>query len=417
MKFIRLSLFTLSLCIICRDLTAQRNQIFQENIKTLKSVVNGNWELLPIIILGSDDRIEISFDEMSHDYHRFTITLSHCNSEWEESNLFVSDYLEGFNGMPITEYEKSLNTTFNYTHYTFTLPNEDLNFKISGNYKASIIDESANSQTVAIACFSVTEQVVSIDAEVTSNTVVDINNEHHQVDLSINYNNLNIDNPDREIIVKVSQNRHLNPTNVNLSPTHISPGILKYTNNKKLTFPAGAEFRRFEIINMYDHSQNIDRIDFFDPYFHAVLLKDRIRKNYMFDKDHNGRFFIRYSLANNSNIEADYLFLHFTLESEPVKGGAAYISGDFTGNSLSSEWKMNYNTQNRCYEKTVLIKQGAYDYQYVWVPENGETGLTNIFEGDFYETENEYLIMVYYRQSGSRYDRLVGYCNIKTESN
>lgn len=168
---------------------------------------------------------------------------------------------------------------------------------------------------------------------------------------------------------------------------------------------------------MYDHSQNIDRIDFFDPYFHAVLLKDRIRKNYMFDKDHNGRFFIRYSLANNSNIEADYLFLHFTLESEPVKGGAAYISGDFTGNSLSSEWKMNYNTQNRCYEKTVLIKQGAYDYQYVWVPENGETGLTNIFEGDFYETENEYLIMVYYRQSGSRYDRLVGYCNIKTESN
>ena len=417
MRSYKIALFTAYLSLICLEMTAQRNESFLDNIKTLKTQVNGKWELLPIIILGSDDKIEISFDEMSHEYHRFTISIVHCNAEWEESGLFEPDYLHGFNERPITKFENSLNTTFSYTHYNYVFPNEDLDFKISGNYKAYINDESGETLRAAVTCFSVAEQAVSITAEVTGNTVLDINDRHQQVDFSINYNNLNIDNPDRQIIVRVSQNRRSDITVSELSPTHTSPGILKYTNNRKLTFPAGGEFRRFEIINMYDHSQNIDRIDFFAPYFHAILLKDKPRKNYFFDKDHNGRFIIRYSLATNSDIEADYLFAHFTLESEQREDGSVFISGDFTGNSLSSEWKMSYNDQNRCYEKTILIKQGSYDYQYLWVPEKSKTGLTSMFEGDFFETGNEYLIMVYYRQSGARYDRLVGYHDIRTSTN
>ena len=373
-------------------------------LNTLRTISNGDWERIPMITLGSDETIEFSFDEMSHEYHRFTYHIAHCDAQWKPSNLIESEYMEGFNDQPIEDWENSLNTTFDYTHYTLTLPNNDVTLKLSGNYRLSIQEDG---REVAWFRFLISENMHNLSATVSGNTDIDTHKSHQQLDMKVSLNGLNVTNPDREIYTVVMQNRRSDNAVIDPKPTYNSGNMLTYEHCSDLIFPAGNEFRRFEIINMYDYFKNVDRISFHDPYYHATLIEDTRHHAYTFDYDHNGRYFIRYNQASDSDTEADYLFVHFNLASEPMNGGSLYVSGHFNGGNTGRKWKMEYNSQTRRYEATVLLKQGAYDYQYIWVPDGQTAGQTKPTEGDWYETKNEYLILLYYRQRGSRYDRLI----------
>lgn len=373
-------------------------------INTLRAISNGDWERPQIITLDSDETIEFSFDEMSHQYHRFTYHITHCDAQWKPSDLIESEYMNGFNDQPIENWENSLNTTFDYTHYSLTLPNDDVTLKLSGNYRLSI---SEDGKEVAWFRFMIVEDRHNLSATVDGNTDIDSHKSHQQVNMSVSLNGLNVTNPDREIYTVVMQNRRFDNAVLNPQPTYNAGNRLTYGHCRDLIFPAGNEFRRFEIVNMYDYFKNVDRVTFHDPYYHADLIEDTRHHAYTFDYDHNGRYLIRYNQASNSDTEADYLFVHFSLASEPMTGGKLYVSGHFNGGSLTSKYEMEYNSRGKAYQATVLLKMGAYDYQYLWVPDDETAGQTEPAEGDWYETKNEYLILLYYRQRGSRYDRLI----------
>lgn len=373
-------------------------------INTLRAISNGDWERPQIIRLNSDETIEFSFDEMSHQYHRFTYHITHCDAQWKPSDLIESEYMNGFNDQPIENWENSLNTTFDYTHYSLTLPNDDVTLKLSGNYRLSI---SEDGKEVAWFRFMIVEDRHNLSATVDGNTDIDSHKSHQQVNMSVSLNGLNVTHPESEIYTVVMQNRRFDNAVLNPKPTYNAGNRLTYGHCRDLIFPAGNEFRRFEIVNMYDYFKNVDRVTFHDPYYHADLIEDTRHHAYTFDYDHNGRYLIRYNQASNSDTEADYLFVHFSLASEPMTGGKLYVSGHFNGGSLTSKYEMEYNSREKAYQATVLLKMGAYDYQYLWVPDDETAGQTEPAEGDWYETKNEYLILLYYRQRGSRYDRLI----------
>ena len=371
-----------------------------------------------VITLGSDDWVCISFDHFTHDYHRFTYKIVHCNADWTPSDLFEIDYMDGFNGQPIEDYENSLNTTMLYTHYRIELPNDDVQFKISGNYRVDIYLENEDSEEESIkkvgeACFRIMEPRMGLNISVTSNTDIDTNLSHQQVSFTLNYSPSEVVDPTTEIKPYIYQNNRTDNCVSNLKPTYITPGRLEYTHNQKLIFPAGNEYRRFEVINMHHATQGVDRMSYFAPYFHATLLPDTPRRNYSFDVDHDGRYLIRYNLAQDTNIEADYLFVHFRLNMPRRTGGNFYLTGEFTYNDFTPEYQAVYNDSERAYEATVLLKQGAYDFMYLWVPDDSNAGKTAPAEGNFYETENEYQIYIYHRPFGGRYDRLVAAKQVK----
>ena len=162
---------------------AQRPEIIDNRLHTLQVIVNQDPLLPPIIALNSDQYVDISFDEFTHEYHRYIYKVEHCDAQWQPSSeIFESDFLEGFNGQPIEDYEKSFNTTVLYTHYNLRIPNEYLSLKLSGNYKVTIYnDEDNEPRPVAVACFCITEPGTSISATVSSNTDIDFNNSHQQV--------------------------------------------------------------------------------------------------------------------------------------------------------------------------------------------------------------------------------------------
>lgn len=375
-----------------------------DKINTLRVVVNGDWERPPMVDLTSTEPIEFSFDEMSHRYNRFTYHITHCDAQWEPSDLIESEYMDGFNDQPVEKWQNSLNTTFDYTHYTITLPNNDVSLKISGNYRLSIQEDG---HEVAWFRFLVSENKHNISATVSGNTDIDTHKAHQQLDMGISLNGLNVTDPDREIYTVIMQNLRSDNAVINPKPTYNTGNRLTFEHCRELIFPAGNEFRRFEVVNMYDYNMNVDRIAFHDPFYHATLMQDKRHTAYSFDHDHNGRYLIRYNQASDSDTEADYLFVHFSLPGNQIYGGRLYVSGHFNGGNLTSRYEMEYNALAKAYEATLLLKQGAYDYQYLWVPDGDTSGLTRPSEGDWYETKNEYLILLYFRERGSRYDRLI----------
>ena len=417
-------------------------------IHTLQTIVNDDWLHDDVIVLGSDDWVTISFDHFTHDYHRFTYRIVHCNADWTPSDLFEVDYMDGFNNQPIEDYDNSFNTTMLYTHYRVDLPNDDIQFKASGNYRVEIyLDDDDNEEEaeaspptlskgegayphresespslggvrggqplVAVACFRVVEPRMGLNVAVTSNTDIDTNLSHQQVSFTLNYNSGEVVDPATEIKPYIYQNGRTDNAVALVKPTYVTPGHLEYVHNRALIFPAGNEYRRFEVINMHYATQGVDRVSYFAPYYHATLLPDAPRRHYSFDMDHDGRYLIRYNMAEDNDIEADYLFVHFTLDMPRRTGGAFYLTGEFAYNSFTPEYKMEYNAAEQCYEATVLLKQGAYDFMYLWVPEGSGVGQTAPAEGNFYEAENEYQVYIYHRPFGGRYDRLVAAHQVK----
>ena len=380
---------------------AQRNEILVPDVKTIQVIANGDWMAPPIVSLNPEDYLEISFDELTHQYHRYIYKITHCNADWSPSGLSEIEYLNGFNNNTIDDYKNSFNTTMQYTHYKLFLPNDDVQITASGNYILTVYDDNENDKPILNACFSVIEKQVGVSATVSSNTDIDTNASHQQVSFNINYSGYSISNPFNELKVQVFQNQRWDNMVTNITPTYQSPGLLQYVHNQNLIFDAGNEYRRFEITNVHYATQGVDYIRFFDPYYHAVLFPDEARRNYSFDVDHN-------------ETEADYLFVHFTLDwEEPLTGGNFYLQGEFTNDRFIPSYKLTYNPEAHAYESVQLLKQGAYNYMYLFVPDGSTKGETGPAAGNFYETENEYMILVYHRPFGGRYDKLVGMQTVK----
>ncbi len=401
----------LSLLCCASAITAQRHEILDRQLHTLQVVVNDDPLLPPIMNLGGGNHLEIGFDEFSHEYHRYIYKVEHCNADWSPSTeIFESDYMNGFNGEPIEDYEKSFNTTVLYTHYSLRIPNENISLKLSGNYKLTVYnDEGDEPVPVLTACFSLVEPGVGIGATVSTNTDIDFNKSHQQVDFSVNYGLVKVIDPHRELKTVVMQNRRWDNCVVNPKPNIQAANKIEFTHNRQLIFPAGNEYHKFEILNVHIPTLNVDRMEWFDPYYHATLYPNQTARNYLYDEDQNGAFIIRNSDDEDVATTCDYVFTHFTLKSPQLPGGEVYLNGEWTYNRFIPEYRMTYNRETQAYEATALLKQGYYNYNYLFVPDVETQGNSGRTDGNFYETENEYIILVYHRPNGGRYDKLVGY--------
>ena len=400
----------LSLLCCASAITAQRHEILDRQLHTLQVVVNDDPLLPPIMNLGGGNHLEIGFDEFSHEYHRYIYKVEHCNADWSPSTeIFESDYMNGFNGEPIEDYEKSFNTTVLYTHYSLRIPNENISLKLSGNYKLTVYnDEGDEPVPVLTACFSLVEPGVGIGATVSTNTDIDFNKSHQQVDFSVNYGLVKVIDPHRELKTVVMQNRRWDNCVVNPKPNIQAANKIEFTHNRQLIFPAGNEYHKFEILDVHIPTLNVDRMEWFDPYYHATLYPNQTARNYLYDEDQNGAFIIRNDDEDVATT-CDYVFTHFTLKSPQLPGGEVYLNGEWTYNRFIPEYRMTYNRETQAYEATALLKQGYYNYNYLFVPDGETQGNSGRTDGNFYETENEYIILVYHRPNGGRYDKLVGY--------
>lgn len=390
----------------------QTNEIFNESVASLQVVAGDDWLSPPIVKLEGEP-MNISFDYLSHDYHRFTYKIEHCEADWSTTTqLFASDYIEGFSeGNTIEDLEKSLNTKVLYTHYKLQIPNEKCKIKMSGNYRLTIFDENNDNQKVLSACFMVVEPLAAIHLSVSTNTDLDINGKYQQVNMEAIYGTLQVTDPLSQIKVVVMQNGRTDNQRTNLTPQYVMPDGLRWEHNKQLIFDAGNEYRKFETLDVHHTTMGLESVQWDGTDYHAYIWPDEPRPSYVYDEDADGAFYIRNSNNNDNNTTSEYQIVHFRLRA-PQQEGPVYLNAVWTNDQFTPEYKLTYNEKDQIYETALLLKQGYYSYQYLVKKDDQSTAPVNS-EGSYFQTENQYQALLYFRGPGERTDRLVGYQQVR----
>jgi hypothetical protein len=390
------------------------------SIKTLKAERVAYYSLeRPFLVLqdgivdGSQEEntLHISFDEMSHDVHFYTYTVQHLNRDGEQSNLTSNEYLRGFTTSDISDYNHSLNTANEYTHYQFDFPNADMQLTAGGRYRLSIYEDNDLSREVGMVDFVVVEPLAEIRPTLRYNTQIEINGRYQQLDIDVNLSQLGVRDPNEYILV-VEQNNRLDNSVTLRQPTFIQGDVLRYQNQQALIFEGGNEYRHLDCFSTYLAGANIDRIAYMNGAYHALLFPDELRTNnqlYIHEFDSDGQFIVNAERTQDVDTEAEYMWVHWRLPMKFRMDGTFYVGGDLFENRIDRSNMMSYDSEHECYYLTALLKQGGYDYQY-WFSGKGTQNKTTTqrVDGSYWQTENEYAVYVYWRPFGARYDRLVG---------
>ena len=384
--------------------------VFSEKIKSLQVRFDGDDFAPPVLVLGSADRICVDFDHLAEDREYFRYSLTHCNASWQPSGLVDSEFLDGFNEGTIEDYDFSRATTVHYVHYSLCIPEGRMRPTISGNYLLRVYPESDPDSTVLQCRFMVSEQTAPVAVDVSSRTDIDYNNSHQQLSIAVDTERAEVRDPFNDLIVAVSQNGRLDSETSLRQPLRISGSTAIYEHQPRLIFEAGNEYRRFETVSINFTPMGVDEVRYVDPYYHFRLFTDapRSAEPYTYDSTQHGRFFVREYNSDESDTEADYVVVHFALDYPAAPGEMVFLDGDFTDRRFDANSQMYFNPASGLFERAMLLKQGAYNYQYLTVPPRGTRGYTRQVEGDKYQTVNEYLVRVYHRRDGERYDRLIG---------
>lgn len=384
--------------------------IFNPTFKTLKAQHSKGFMYPLVLKAGSDEKIIVSFDELSDEFRYLRCRLVHCNADWTKSSLLDSEIVDGFNEMLVEDYAFSSNTFVHYVNYRIEIPSPDIRPLVSGNYVLQIYEENDEDNTLLQLRFSVDEGLVDIYASASGNTDRGFNTGWQQVSLTVSTENYRIRDPYSDIIVVVVQNDRYDNAVTLKSPMRVTGNEVVYEHIPSLIFPAGNEFRRFETVRTDYPGIGIDSIRYYGQLYHVYLHNDKERATipYSYDQTQFGRFMVREYNATDSDLGADYVSVHFTLEFPEIMNADVYVDGGMTLHTFSEANRMYYDRDSNQYKLTLPLKQGSYNYQYLVLP-HGETRADVMpIEGNHYETVNEYTIKVFESRPGARADRLIG---------
>jgi hypothetical protein len=375
-------------------------------IKTITFKGSQQESQLPILRLGEPIRLE--FDALNGKEEDFYYVIEHFNYDWTPSPLVKSEYLSGFDNQRIFNYQNSFNTYQIYSHYTLQIPNQQTKGILkTGNYIISIWNDT--DEMVFSRKFMVYEEAVTVGVSIKRSRDVALIEEKQSVDIVVANNSFNFNNPMETVKTMIIQNNNLNTAIRNVKPQYILGNELTYKYVSETAFWAGNEYRYFETKDVRAASIGIQFIDLQDIY-NQYLFVDNSRANqiYTYFPDINGNFVITAIDTDNVAIEADYTMNHFKLYYPFLKEGQRlYVYGNFNNYALEPENKMTYNPENNIYESVIRMKQGFYNYKYVVVEKNGMLN-EGVISGNYWQTENNYKVLVYYKDLGARYDRLIG---------
>lgn len=396
---------------IKEDVVLESNNKNNYNIRTVLLHKKENNLSLPIINLNSAEQLKLSFDDLNYESSVLYITIEHYDAMWNKSNLMKSEYINGFTSDEIINYQFSFNTIQNYIHYEYLFPSDNLKPLLSGNYKFKVYD--LNGDTLFNKKFMVLENKINIDLNIKKATLSKDRKIKHELDFTLNHQNINIVDPFSQIKVIIKQNNREDNAITNLKPLYIRNNTLIYDYNEENTFFGNNEFRHFDIKSLRYYSERIKNITYDSTRYKVDLFTEskRAYDNYSIEPDLNGKFYIKSQEARNSNIESEYVYVNFKLKSNFVEDGNVYIIGELSNWEKNNEFKLEFDSTNNMYSKSIYLKQGYYNYHYAI----NDTALNLLdvarIEGTHYQTRNSYEIYVYFNDTNDRYQKLIGFTN------
>ncbi len=435
--------------------------VYKENIKSVKLTQRNLPLSEPMLPLQPCDRMRtpgtrliLRFDDLDATPKDYYYTIVHCDANWHPSQLNDMEYIDGFVSDRIQTFEFSFNTYVPFVHYSLELPNDQTCFTKSGNYLLIVYSDSPD-YPVLTRRFMISENSVKLDARIRRPGDVSKIRTHHEIDFTVNYEGLPANNPRTEFTAVVKQNFRWDNAFTVHEPMHERANRLIYEFQNEIVFPAGKEFRMVDARSFRFRTERVARLEDDSEHFHLHLFPDEIRTNkpYFYEVDINGKYLIDNSLdvprdggtsvfdllrtgvgtrnvrpdqlsgsdmraqedlIRRMNLESDYAYVHFSLPvNQPYRDGNIHLFGELTDRALDHRSLMKYDEQVGAYKLSLYLKQGFYNYKYAFVQDGSSMADFSRTEGNWHEAENEYQILIYFRPFGERYDRLVGYRNMR----
>lgn len=376
-----------------------------DNIKTVQFFGSEKIDNFPVVSLG--DKITLLFDDLNGDEADYYYKIKHFNHNWTPSNLFQNEYIEGYDNLRINDYSTSFNTLQTFTNYRLELPNENIQFKVSGNYILEVYDESDT--LIFSRRFCLYDSQASVQAAVYRPQNMSQFNTHQSLHFAITPYQGVFRNPEQNIYVHLIQNRQWDTDLLAPKPQYFSGRTLEYRYENPTQFEGGNEYYFFDTKDLRVTGPNIsytNKSELYETFLSANI--PRLYENYTYAPDINGGFEIRNIMRQgNPNSNADYSYVYFRLAADyELNDDEIYIYGSFNNYHLSELNRMYFNPALEIYEGVLLLKQGFYNYKYVL--KQGDTLNKNQLSGSHALSENDYLILVYYRNIGAQYDALIG---------
>lgn len=403
--------YIITLLIILNCIGLSFGQVQEVNppdyIKTITFTGGTQLAQLPVIRLGTP--ITLEFDALNANEDDFYYVIEHYNFDWTKSVLMKGEYLRGTDNQRIFDYENSFNTFQLYSHYRLQIPNiQTRGLLKSGNYLISIYDDY--DELVFSRKFMIYEDLVNVGVAVKRYRDVKFIDRMQSIDLRIATNSINFFNPMDNIKTMIIQNNNLNTAITNLKPQYVLGNELIYRYVTESGFFGGNEFLFFENKDVRAANVGVQFIDLQDIY-HNYLFTGIIRRDrpYTYNPDINGNFLVNVIDRQRPEIEADYAMIHFSVEDPQLEAGQSiHVYGNFNNYAIEDMTRLSFNAERGIYEGAFRLKQGFYNYKYVVVNSDG-TIEEGAISGDFWQTENNYKVLVYYRDVGARFDRLIGF--------
>ncbi len=377
-----------------------------EYIRTIEFKGTTKLSQLPIIRLG--EPLSLSFDALNGDEADYYYTITHCDFDWTPSNLSKNEYLDGYDEIRLYTYENSLNTLQIYSHYTLNIPNNDTRrITKSGNYILTILND--DEEVVFSRKFMVIENLVGVQVAIKRSRDLNYINEKQVVQFTVNSADMQLINPKQTVHTVIMQNSNLKTAITTLKPQYTLGQKLIYRYDQEASFWGGNEFLRFDNKDIRSATNGIRYVELTDIYNNYLFTNaPRRDRPYTYYPDINGNFVVRNIDARNPDIEADYVRMHFSLKYfEELGDKELHIYGNFNNWTIDGTTYLEYDESSDSYVLSRLFKQGFYNYRYVLVDKDGSINQGAV-GGDFWQTENEYTVLVYYREQGGRYDRIIG---------
>ncbi len=385
------------------------NHIYLDHIKSVKFHITDLPTSEPIIDLNSSGTLQLTFDDILGGDRDYTYKIIHCDKDWNPSpNVSEMDYLTGFNDEEIRDYEYSSGTIVDYTNYSLQIPNDDMGWRLSGNYVLIITDDESDEIAITRR-FMVPDRKVSIGSRIVRSTRLNRMLYDQEIEMWIDNKNYPIGNPQSELYITVLQNGRWDNAYTNVQPKVYTGNLITFDRTSRLTFTGYNEFRGVDLRTFRTRGFGVHSIDIYEDELNYILQLDEKRGNVLFQnyEDINGDFLIQSLEYNNPHIRGEYGNTYFTIYApDQILDGDVYVVGAFTDWKPSDEFRLQYDKKKKVYHGNGLLKQGYYDYQYMIQYDDGTIDCEH-FEGSHYATRNQYHLLVYQRSFKERYDELI----------
>jgi hypothetical protein len=419
MKRLLLSILLLKLLTVSAQIP---DAVYSPRIKTALLYPTGNQLAMPVMQLGAMSALELHFDDLDAGVKYYSYTFQLCNADWTPVMLSQFDFLRGFSQQRLTTYRLSSVAYTRYTHYQATLPDQNCMPTRSGNYILKVFTNGDTSKLVLTKRFLVFDSKSAITAQIQQPFNGQIFRTHQKIQFKIALNEgLNVVNQFQQIKVVILQNNRWDNAVTNIRPSFFSRNVLEYNTENDAVFPAGKEWRWLDIRSFRFQSDRVESAKYSTTATDIIVRPDanRAPQRFNFFRDNNGMFTVETTESINPLWQADYATVHFTFvpgNNAPFPDKDVFLVGQLTNYNLADSAKMEYNAEKGVYERALFLKQGYYDYCYATIDRKDPKRLASFefTEGNYWESENNYTILVYYRQLAGRADELVGVANVNS---